>query len=61
MDLNRNNPYAIEKSIQFLESGPDMNINRCGESRRKWDGAWWHMATLYEMVEVKRIPQSAIT
>lgn len=29
-------------------------------TRRKWDGAWWHMAALYEMGEVRRIPQSSI-
>lgn len=28
-------------------------------SRRKWDGPWWHMATLCEMGESSRIPRSA--
>ena len=28
-------------------------------SRRKWDGPWWHMATLCEMGESRRIPRSA--
>ena len=28
-------------------------------SRRKWDGPWWHMATLCEMGESRRIPLSA--
>jgi hypothetical protein len=61
MDINSKIRYALEESIKFLESGPDMGMDRCEESRRKWDGAWWHMATLYEMGEVKRIPKSAIT
>jgi hypothetical protein len=52
--------YAIEDSIKFLESYPDVPIELSGKSRRKWDGLWWHMATLYEMGEVKQIPKSAI-
>ena len=28
-------------------------------SRRKWDGPWWHMATLCEMGESRKIPRSA--
>lgn len=53
--------HAIEDSIKFLESYPDLAIERIGNSRRKWDGLWWHMAALYEMGEVKQIPESAIT
>ncbi|WP_245700176.1 hypothetical protein [Paenibacillus glacialis] len=56
---------AIEESIRFLESTPDVEIDRCEDSRRKWDGTWWHgtwwhMAALYEMGEVKQIPEFAI-
>ena len=29
------------------------------ESRRKWDGPWWHMATLCEMGESRKIPRPA--
>ncbi|MGF7047662.1 hypothetical protein J2T13_002167 [Paenibacillus sp. DS2015] len=57
---NQNIRYAIEESIRFLESTPDLAMDRCGDSRRKWDGAWWHMAVLFEMGEVKQIPKSAI-
>lgn len=31
-------------------------MENCEDSRRKWNGAWWHMAALYEMGEVKQIP-----
>ncbi len=30
------------------------------KSRRKWSGPWWHMATLCEMGEAKRIPKPAV-
>lgn len=52
--------HAIEDSIRFLESTPDLTMENCGDSRRKWNGAWWHMAALYEMGEVRQIPESAI-
>ncbi|MEK4509012.1 hypothetical protein [Paenibacillus sp. FSL K6-2524] len=52
--------HAIEESIRFLESTPDLAMENCEDSRRKWNGAWWHMAALYEMGEVKQIPGSAI-
>jgi hypothetical protein len=51
---------AIEESIRFLETFSELSIDRVENSRRKWDGAWWHMATLYEMGEVKKIPEAAI-
>lgn len=60
METNQRIQDAIEDSIRFLESNPDFNIEHCEYGRRKWNGAWWHMATLYEMGEVKRIPASAI-
>lgn len=60
METNKTIQYAIEDSIKFLEAYPDLPIERSGNSRRKWDGLWWHMATLYEMGEVKQIPESAI-
>ncbi|MEC0089254.1 hypothetical protein [Paenibacillus macquariensis] len=60
MPANREIRYVIEESIRYLESYPDVAMDRCEISRRKWDGAWWHMATLYEMGEVKQIPESAI-
>jgi hypothetical protein len=58
--LNKTIQNAMEESIKFLESYPDLPIDQIGTSRRKWDGLWWHMATLYEMGEVKQIPESAI-
>lgn len=60
METNQSLRVAIQKSVQFLESAPNMDIDRCEDSREKWDGAWWHMAVLYEMGEVKQIPESAI-
>jgi hypothetical protein len=57
---NKTIQRAIEDSIKFLESYPNLPIERIGNSRRKWDGLWWHMAALYEMGEVKQIPKSAI-
>lgn len=60
MEINRTIRDAIEQSIRFLEINSDMAMDGGGYSRRKWDGAWWHMAALYEMGEVKQIPESAI-
>ncbi|WP_316568896.1 hypothetical protein [Neobacillus sp. YIM B06451] len=60
MKTNQSIHDAIEVSIRFLESNPEFDFERCKYGRRKWNGAWWHMATLYEMGEVKRIPASAI-
>ncbi|MFD2444817.1 hypothetical protein ACFSO7_12660 [Bacillus sp. CGMCC 1.16607] len=51
---------AMEESIRFLELNSDIDINRSETNRRKWDGYWWHMAVLYEMGEVKQIPEVAI-
>ncbi|MEJ3719321.1 hypothetical protein WGM54_14990 [Paenibacillus polymyxa] len=61
MQTNKNIRLAIEESIQFLESTQHLGMTHGECSRRKWDGAWWHMAALYEMGEVKLIPESAIT
>ncbi|OIB03828.1 hypothetical protein AK95_09415 [Paenibacillus sp. LC231] len=60
MENNQAVRLAIEESIQFLEFAPHFTMAHGEYTRRKWDGAWWHMAALYEMGEVKRIPQSAI-
>jgi len=60
METNQCIDDAIEVSIRFLESNPEFYMERCENGRRKWNGAWWHMATLYEMGEVKQIPGSAI-
>ncbi len=60
MERNRNIRIAVEESIRFLESNKAWDPERCKVSREKWDGAWWHMATLYEMGEVKQIPETAI-
>lgn len=60
MENNQTIRLAIEESIQFLEFEPHFTMVHGEYTRRKWDGAWWHMAVLYEMGEVKRIPQSAI-
>lgn len=60
MEISKTIQYAIGDSIRFLESHSDLPIELIGRSRRKWDGLWWHMAALYEMGEVKKIPESAI-
>lgn len=60
MENNQAIRLAIEESIQFLEFAPHFTMAHGEYTRTKWDGAWWHMAALYEMGEVKRIPQSAI-
>lgn len=60
METNQTIRLAIEESIQFLEFAPHFTMAHGECTRRKWDGAWWHMAALYEMGEVKRIPQSVI-
>lgn len=60
MENNQTIRLAIEESIQFLEFAPHFTMAHGEYTRQKWDGAWWHMAALYEMGEVKRIPQSAI-
>ena len=60
METNHSIQDAIDVSIRFLESNPEFYIESCENGRRKWNGAWWHMATLYEMGEVKQIPSSAI-
>jgi hypothetical protein len=39
METSQNIRYAIEGSIRFLESNSDLGMDRCDESRRKWDGA----------------------
>ncbi|WP_037284469.1 prenyltransferase/squalene oxidase repeat-containing protein [Saccharibacillus sacchari] len=50
----------IEASIAFLENTSHFEREHDEISRGKWNGAWWHMAALYEMGEVRRIPESAI-
>ena len=60
MQTNQTISLAIEESIQFLESVTHFTMAHAECSRQKWDGAWWHMAALYEMGEVRRIPPSAI-
>ena len=56
MENNQAVRLAIEESIQFLEFAPHFTMAHGEYTRRKWDGAWWHMVALYEMGEVKRIP-----
>lgn len=60
METNQAIRLAIEDSVQFLEFESHFTMDHGEYTRRKWDGAWWHMAALYEMGEVKRIPHSAI-
>ncbi|WP_028595085.1 hypothetical protein [Paenibacillus assamensis] len=60
MQTNQTIHWAIEESIKFLECATNFTIDHGQFSRQKWDGAWWHMAALYEMGEVSRIPESAI-
>ncbi|CAM4181249.1 hypothetical protein [Saccharibacillus endophyticus] len=50
----------IEASIAFLENTSHFERGHDENSRNKWDGAWRHMAALYEIGEVRRIPESAI-
>ncbi|MCM3781580.1 hypothetical protein M3231_01215 [Neobacillus mesonae] len=59
MGTNQTISLAIEESIRFLESSPNLEVSS-EYSRHKWNGAWWHMAALYEMGEVKKIPEFAI-
>lgn len=51
---------AIEASVAFLETTSHFEPEHDEDSRNKWDGAWWHMAALFEMGEIRRIPESAI-
>ncbi|WP_246132161.1 hypothetical protein [Paenibacillus hemerocallicola] len=51
---------AIEQSIQYLSSDNELVGVGGGRSRRKWDGAWWHMAALYEIGEARQIPEAAV-
>lgn len=51
---------AIEASVSFLEKTAQFEPEHDEDSRNKWDGAWWHMAALYEIGEVRRIPETAI-
>lgn len=51
---------AVEASVSFLENTSHFEFEHDEDSRNKWDGAWWHMAALYEIGEVGRIPESAI-
>ncbi|MFB9328934.1 hypothetical protein ACFFSY_23615 [Paenibacillus aurantiacus] len=60
MGTNPRIDVAMEQSIRYLASASPWEAARPEDSRRKWDGAWWHMAALYEMGAAKRIPASAI-
>ncbi|MDP4098811.1 hypothetical protein OIN60_18950 [Paenibacillus sp. P96] len=60
METNQTILLAMEESINFLKSASKYEMTHSENSRRKWDGFWWHMAVLYEMGEVKLIPESAI-
>ncbi|WP_148929794.1 hypothetical protein [Paenibacillus methanolicus] len=60
METNPRIHVAMEQSIRYLASASPWEAARAEDSRRKWDGAWWHMAALYEMGEARRIPASAI-
>ncbi|WP_172253990.1 prenyltransferase/squalene oxidase repeat-containing protein [Saccharibacillus deserti] len=51
---------AAEASIRFLKTTSSLEPPHDEGSRHKWDGAWWHMAALYEMGQVRLIPESAI-
>lgn len=53
--------FSIEDTLRFLEASPDFDKDHGESSRHKWDGIWWHMATLYEMGEVNRIPGQVVT
>ncbi|MGE7826996.1 hypothetical protein [Paenibacillus sp. NPDC093718] len=60
METNQTIRLAIEESVKFLASTSQWETAHGEDTRRKWDGAWWHMAALYEMGEAKLIPESAI-
>ncbi|WP_033543141.1 hypothetical protein [Planococcus sp. CAU13] len=60
MEVNHTFQSAIEDSMEFLHLYSEVTAEDVENSRRKWDGFWWHMAALHEMGEVKRIPASAI-
>lgn len=59
MEKNQSICLAIDESIRFLNSSPDLKFSS-EYSRHKWNGAWWHMAAIHEMGEVDKIPESAI-
>ena len=50
---------AIESSIEVITSEGAFSVPDRG-SRWKWDGPWWHLAIMFEMGEVARIPQLAV-
>ena len=50
---------AIESSLDLLSADDVFSVPDRG-SRRKWDGPWWHMATLCEMGESELVPSSAV-
>lgn len=52
--------FAIEDTLRFLEASPDFGKEHGESSRHKWEGVWWHLATLYEMGEVNRIPGKVV-
>ncbi|OWA34024.1 hypothetical protein B9G55_16955 [Saccharibacillus sp. O16] len=60
MTLKMDRATAIEASIRFLENPSSFTSDSDEISRRKWDGAWWHMTALYEMGEAKSIPAPAV-
>lgn len=60
MVTNQTIRLAIKESIRFLESTSQWETAHGEHTRRKWDGAWWHMSVLYEMGEVRQIPESVI-
>ncbi|MDO7905638.1 hypothetical protein Q5741_04335 [Paenibacillus sp. JX-17] len=60
MRINQIIQSAIKKSVRYLESAPHFEKDCRELTRQKWDGAWWHMAALYEIGEVSRIPKAAM-
>ena len=48
----------METSLALLASDEVFSIPD-RTSRRKWDGPWWHMATLFEMGESRKVPRAA--
>lgn len=50
---------AYDLTLEVLDSDDVFHVPD-RQSRKKWNGPWWHMAALYEMGESGRIPELAV-
>jgi hypothetical protein len=51
---------AIAESVHYLASDAAQRSIDADLYWPKWDSPWWHMLLLYEMGEVRRIPERAV-